>query len=568
MATTRESGQQRQATHSAFVEFRVVLLAGDAGSRMRLFTDLVPKCMLPIGNRPLLFYALYSIERSGLSEVILVTTERALERVTLYVEEFYGLDPAVLALRSSQTTEKELAVRIEAVPDDLDSAEAILRVAKHLDTDDVLILSADAFGHWDLATLTTMHRVSEAAWTMLLTSSSSNVKNEGSKSASGSRTRGHGSGSAPGGATIATSARDYFVIDEVTQRVLYVKSFADASKTWDRLRLPRDVLRSEGPIMVHRDLVDLHIYVCRRWVLELLRSRPHMTSLRSDLLPYLVRNQFVLERRLSRAMATETMEEEEDSVLRSAWRKYLDMRGEPFTRARDPSPSLKSNEQNKYWIPKLAPPPLHTVMTHQNRGNLGGISFTNIRCQGCFASPEYGRLFRVNTIHAYIEANRLVAAGMLFGDLEKVATKASARGRDEATSTAPPTHSVHSGETPASEHERPTTARLHIGKDCLVASESVQFGAGCTIKNQTVIGAHTILGSRCKVSACVIMDHVRIGSECTLQNCVIGSNVQIHDQCQLRDCLIGPDTEVAAGTHETNEIFTRADIPIMDSFTP
>jgi translation initiation factor eIF-2B subunit gamma len=521
---------------------------------------MTPKCLLPVGNRPLLFYALYSLERSGLSEAILVTTERALERVTSYVEEIYGVDPAVIALRSAQATQRELAVHIESVPDDLDSGEAVLAVAKHLDADDVLILSADAFGYWDLATLMATHRVSDAVWTMSLTSAKSNKKG-----ASGTRNQVHSGGLALESTTIATPPRDYFLVDESTQRLLYIKPCADTSSSADRLRLPRDVLRAEGPMMIHRDLLDLHIYVCRRWVLELLRSRRHMANIRSDLLPYLVRNQFVMERRLSRAWSAEATAAE-DSALRNAWHRYIDRRSGDSAIARALSRDRNGIERDRSWIPKLPPPPLHAMMNQRSQASAAALPLPSIRCQACFTAPERGRLFRVNTIDAYIEANRLVAAGILFGELQSVTSKGSTRGHEETKVVTTVFDAACSDEIPASGSERTTAARIHVGKDCLVASEGIHFGRGCTVKNQTVIGAHTALGANCKISACVIMDHVRIGNSCILQNCVIGSNAQIHDQCQLRNCLIGPDAEISARTHQADEVFSRTDIPLTDSY--
>lgn len=221
MPNAAETDARDRTRRGSFAEFRVVLLAGDVGSRMRLFTDAVPKCLLPIGNRPMLFYALYTIEHNSIPEVTLVTTERALERVTSYVEELYGNDPAVMALRSSRSSQPDLHVCIEAVPAELGSGEALLKVTKYLDAEDVLVVSADTFGLWDLASLATTHRVTGATWTMMLANAKFGAKSDHNKRSAKSLGPAHGSSTAADQMAIGTPSRDCIVVDEVTQRILY-----------------------------------------------------------------------------------------------------------------------------------------------------------------------------------------------------------------------------------------------------------------------------------------------------------------------------------------------------------
>ena len=46
-------------------EFQVVILAGGNGNRMYPLTEEIPKCLLPVANRPLLSYQLELLERVG-----------------------------------------------------------------------------------------------------------------------------------------------------------------------------------------------------------------------------------------------------------------------------------------------------------------------------------------------------------------------------------------------------------------------------------------------------------------------------------------------------------------------
>ena len=49
---------------------KAFLLAAGLGSRLRPLTDSIPKCMVPIGGRPLLDIWLDAFDRAGVSEVM------------------------------------------------------------------------------------------------------------------------------------------------------------------------------------------------------------------------------------------------------------------------------------------------------------------------------------------------------------------------------------------------------------------------------------------------------------------------------------------------------------------
>ena len=48
-----------------------VILAGGAGLRMRPLTENVPKCMIPLHGKPLLYWTLNWLERYGLQHIVL-----------------------------------------------------------------------------------------------------------------------------------------------------------------------------------------------------------------------------------------------------------------------------------------------------------------------------------------------------------------------------------------------------------------------------------------------------------------------------------------------------------------
>jgi mannose-1-phosphate guanylyltransferase len=65
---------------------RALLLAAGVGSRLRPLTDVLPKCLAPIGDRPLLEYWLAGLFRAGFEE-ILVNTHHLASLVEGYVRQ-------------------------------------------------------------------------------------------------------------------------------------------------------------------------------------------------------------------------------------------------------------------------------------------------------------------------------------------------------------------------------------------------------------------------------------------------------------------------------------------------
>ena len=64
-------------------EVRALLLAAGLGTRLRPLTDHWPKCLMPIGERPLLEYWLETLWQSGVREVLV-----NLHYLSTVVEEF------------------------------------------------------------------------------------------------------------------------------------------------------------------------------------------------------------------------------------------------------------------------------------------------------------------------------------------------------------------------------------------------------------------------------------------------------------------------------------------------
>jgi len=121
---------------------KAFLLAAGVGSRLRPMTDTVPKCMVPLGGRPLLDIWLDALDRAGVDEVL----------VNLHYL------PDVVARHLSSRTEPP-AVRTFYEPELLGSAGTLVANRDWVHAEDFFLACyADNLTDFDLRSLIEEHR--------------------------------------------------------------------------------------------------------------------------------------------------------------------------------------------------------------------------------------------------------------------------------------------------------------------------------------------------------------------------------------------------------------------------
>ena len=133
---------------------KVLLLAGGIGARLRPLTDTLPKCLVPIGERPLLGYWLDCFEAAGLREVLINN---------------HHLPDAVRAYLKEVNTRGTIHVAEAYEPELLGSAGTVrANRAFADDADHIVIVYADNLSDVDLGALIRHHQSHGAPATMML----------------------------------------------------------------------------------------------------------------------------------------------------------------------------------------------------------------------------------------------------------------------------------------------------------------------------------------------------------------------------------------------------------------
>ena len=129
-----------------------MILAAGEGTRLRPITDKIPKAMVEVGGRPLIDYALETVRRAGLGEVVI-----NLHYLGSMIRDYIG-DGSRYGLRVRFSEEDPL----------LDSGGGIVHAREFLGDRTFVTLNADTIIAADLKKIVESHRASRATATMVL----------------------------------------------------------------------------------------------------------------------------------------------------------------------------------------------------------------------------------------------------------------------------------------------------------------------------------------------------------------------------------------------------------------
>ncbi|RIA91378.1 nucleotide-diphospho-sugar transferase [Glomus cerebriforme] len=227
--------QTKQKLQVRYSEFQAIVLCG-YGNRYLLYPltedNNVPKALLPLANKPMLHYVLDWLERSGVTDVIVVSESSGEHKVGHYIKNDYV---------------GKLKPNLEVVKEDVGTAD-VLRAIK------------DKIKFLDL------HRTQDPTFTALYYEPK---KSEG----------GGGSG----------NSKQFVGVDINQSRLVYVASGADLDQEFS---LRMSLLWKFPRVNIHTTLQDSHLYIFKRWVIDLVAQRKAISSVREHLVPLLVKCQY------------------------------------------------------------------------------------------------------------------------------------------------------------------------------------------------------------------------------------------------------------------------------------
>lgn len=442
-------------------------MAAGGGSRMTDLTCKIPKPMLPVGNKPLMWYPLNLLEKVGFEEVIVITTKE--------VHKMMSAD-------NNMKLDVKMKLDVVCIPEDLDmgTADALRYIQQKIKTD-VLVMSCDLITDVALHKVVDLFRAHNATLAMLMSKA-----HEFTELVPGQM-----------GKKKTAEQRDFVGVDQSGKRLLFMANEADLE---DGLSVRMSIMRKHPRMHIKTGLVDAHLYCLKKAVVDFLVDKKSISSIRGELVPYLVRKQF---------SKTDNSPKTKDDVEDQSQSTNEGSISHELLISSQDERLLQLAQERSCW---------NDHSGDMSEAYHGG----KLRCY--VHIMDQGLCSRVNTLAAYIEANQL--APNLF---EEPAVHPSAV----------------------------------ISEGCRRGSDSI-IGAQCQVADKTsikrsTVGNSTNVKEKVNITNSIIMHGVTIEEGCNIQGSVICSNAVIGRGAELKYCLVGNGQRIEPKAKRTNEVIVGTD---------
>ncbi|XP_046390463.1 translation initiation factor eIF-2B subunit gamma [Ischnura elegans] len=465
-------------------EFQAVVMAGGKGSRMTELTACKLKCLLPICNHPMIWYPLQMLERFGFRDAIIISQESARVELQNILDRY----------------KFNIQCEVVGVPNDEDwgTADSLRHIHDKIKRD-IIVVSCDLVTNIIPMKAVNIFRKYDASLVGVFFPSLSEVA------------------STPGPKAKHRPERDLVGVDPATSRLVFLASASDFE---DSVQFPRAMLKKHQRLSLYSRLVDSHLYILRKWVVDFLAHERTISTIKGELLPYVVKKQ--LSKRLNLMSDQTAISEragEDESIVNSSCNKK-----DIFQFAQEDDETLRIRQMS--------------VWNDHSNDVSPAFHGDSIRCYADLV-PEttdnkdsskkpFG--IRANTLANYCAINQMVLREW------KEITGGKDLPRISSTSVVKSTQ--------VDEH-------CMIGDDTKVSEK--------TSLKACVIGSRCVIEEKVRLANCIVMDGVHIHSGSSLQGCVICDDADIGNNSDLKECLVGSGHQVRAGAKHSNEVLTDVD---------
>ncbi|KAJ2052287.1 Translation initiation factor eIF-2B subunit gamma, partial [Coemansia sp. S2] len=219
-------GSAAQSYDDQAPEFKaIVLTMSDSDMYPLTEPENMPKALLPIANKPMLWYVLQWLEQGGILDIKIVTTHEWEVEISNYVDVYKGI---------ANITVKELG-------DVTESADALRLLAPQIKSD-VIVVPCDLIVDVPAAHFLDMFRLRRPAISTLFYEQ---MKSEGG-----------------GGSSKARLDLPCVGIDQPSSRLVLVQ---DIEKKQAVTSLPMSLIRRFPSMVLSNKMCDSHVYVLKRW---------------------------------------------------------------------------------------------------------------------------------------------------------------------------------------------------------------------------------------------------------------------------------------------------------------
>ena len=507
----------------------VIIIDYDDG-RLFPLTEGLPKCLLPIANRRLLAYQLDMLTVSGANDVFIAAPKEYEDQLMTFLKQEY------------QGSFSKLSIEVVPVEEMMGSVDGLRALADKV-KGDFICLGSDVLSQVSLGELVKVYRTVNSDITMILSA----IEPEESDKKGG-----------PKKIKVDEEDQEYIGICEKGRVV--IKS--PGLELDGNVSIAKPLLHKCKSLTIRNDIIDVGVYVMSNWILDFVLFNRKLSSIRTDLVPYLVQRQFQSKEYLMRMIPSLKKKNKPLKELHSWFQKRIDIINDisvanvelvdVLTNSFLNSCQIQSSQigsMSSFDASTEAPVMIEDSIDN-NESNLNQDNINNnedddlLKCHALVyntsGSIEYSGksaagndnsvsqdtnskpiiLQRVTNIQTYMNLNRDVPT--VAADNDTIWLKLKGYQKKELSM---------------------------IGESCVLGDK--------VLIKQCSVGNNCQFGSSTRVNASVIFENVTIGEGCTVQNSVICSGAIIENNCSINQCYIGCGAKIVAGTKIKNESLQR-----------
>ncbi|KAH9937728.1 UDP-3-O-glucosamine N-acyltransferase [Amylocystis lapponica] len=488
------------STSRVIQEFHAVLLAGFGNELLPLTSnngdEPCPKALLPIANRPMLEYPLAWVEQSGIRDVLLICPAPHRSVMSNYIQS------------DASSSFPSLRIDLQTYDESQDLSVGTCAILRHFSQriqHDFVLLPCD-FIHppsFELSQVLNKFRTETTYDGSIATACFYEAHLP--EKAGGADEWGIFPAPVP------------ILWDERTGTLLYVDTPDDVDHNGEEIELRMSLLSKYPRARLSASLLDSHIYVCRRHVLDVLQQKARFDSIREEFIPWLCKPQYqrIKQEKYGAVLSPITNASSQGLALKHSTVHLEDLY---LTKHHTEPPSSPSDTQNEETLRSIMPSPV------QDQEEAVPAS---LRVGLVVHRDVDGHAARANNLYAYLELNRHFLT--------------------QTTYTLPTDP----------ESRALMDQKAQVSSDSMIG-RSTRVEERASIK-RSVVGKHCVIGKMAKIVGCVILDHCVIADGAKLEGSILGKNTKVGPKAELIRCVTQSGYEVGAGETYRNEKLETSD---------
>ncbi|XP_025198720.1 translation initiation factor eIF-2B subunit gamma [Melanaphis sacchari] len=429
-----------------WLEFQAVVMAAGKGSRIPEMTATKPKCLLPVGNKPMIYYPLKLLENAGFRDTKIIVADNYASDIQEEVDQL-GF---------------EINLSFVPIPSDEDwgTADSLRHISDYIITD-VIVISCDLITDIDLHQVLNIYRNNNASLVSLYFSPSQDEQCVFT---------------VPGLKSKNKFEKDIIGYDSKTSRLLLMASASDYEET---MPISSSLLKKCSNLTLCSKLLDSHMYIMKRWLVNYLVKDINISTLKGELLPFVVKKQ--LSKHSKNIEPSEKCIEDEE-----------DEKPDIFNISKESD--IETN--------------IRSMSCFGNISNFEEI----IKCYACVIDSNIG--IRANTLYDYCRINKIIH-------------KLNINLGDEKDKISP------DAEILSNQFDKET---CFVGPNTKIMEKtsikSSTIGSRCTINSKTRITDCILMNGvtieeRCVLHNCIVCHDAVISAGCELKDCLISGNFKV-----------------------------------------